>query len=189
LGRQSSSDEFALSFADDKYITAPFDATYRYDPSEVWSKSRARDPTHAEFHPELKKLGIQNWDLDYGKGLVMTKAMGAKLSIPIEIENHNKNNDAKDNNFNLFMRYLKNQKGGQLKIYLDNKLINKVDTLDKISNNFVWEKVNSYINLSKGTHVLTLENVAGFNAVNIFALIPHEEMNRLRTETTHLLED
>jgi len=189
LARQPSDDEFALSYVGDKYIIAPFDTTYRNDPSDVWSKSRARDPTHAEFHPDLRNLGINNWNLDYGKGLVMTKAMGAKLSVPVEIETQNKKKDGNDNNFYLFVRYLKNQKGGQIKIYLDNKLINKVDTLDKISNNFVWEKVNASINLSKGTHLLTLENVAGLNAVNIFALIPHEEMNRLRTQTTRLLED
>ena len=82
---------------------------------------------------------------------------------------------------------LKSQKGGQVKIYLDNKPINKIDTLDKISNNFVWEKINSSLNLTKGKHTLTLENVAGFNAVNIFALIPSEEMNRIRTETAQLI--
>jgi len=188
LAGPSSGDEFALSFVDDKYIIEPFDSTNSNDPPKVWSKSRARDPTHAEFHPHLKSLGIENWNFDYGKGLVITKAMGANISIPVAIENQSVKDDSKDNNFDVFMRYLKNQKGGSIKIYLDGKLLKEIDTLDKISNNFVWEKVGS-INLTKGKHTLTLENVAGFNAVNIFAIIPPEEINRLRTEGNHLLAD
>ena len=49
-------------------------------------KARSRDPIHAAFHPYLKNLGIDNWDFDYGKGLVITQASGANISIPIEIE-------------------------------------------------------------------------------------------------------
>jgi hypothetical protein len=187
LDRSSSPDDFIPSFVGDKYIRAPFDVTNNYDPHSLWSKSSPRDPENAEFHPYLKNLGIENWDLDYGKGLVITSAMGSKLSVPVEIENK-KYGDGKNNNFDLYMRYLKNEKGGQIKIYLDDELINEVDTLDKTSNKFVWEKIGS-IKMTKDTekHTLTLENVAGFNAVNIFAFIPPNEMNRLMAETDHLL--
>lgn len=186
LDRFSSDYEFALHFVDDKFVIVPSNATMRHEPSEVWSKSGARDPVHAVYHPHLQNLGIDNWDLDFGKGLAMTKATGSKLSVPIEIGNQNENNNSQDNNFYLFMRYLKNQKGGIVKIYVDNKLLTEVDTLDKISNNFVWEKIGN-VNLTKGRHTLTLENVAGFNAVNIFALIPSSEMNSLITDTSNLL--
>ncbi len=187
LDRPWSDDEFALSLVDDKYIITPFEATNSNDPSNVWSKSRATDPVHAEFHPELKKLGITNWDFDYGKGLVMTKAAGDKLTVPIEIQN-NESSDGKDNNFYLFMRYLKNQKGGPLKVYVDDKLVNEIDTFDKISNNFIWGKVGS-LNLTKGKHTLTLENIVGFNAVNIFAIIPRDEMHTLMRESARILEN
>jgi hypothetical protein len=186
LDRSSSDDEFSFYFIDDKYIIAPFDATIRHDPGELWSRSRARDPTHAEFHPYLEKLGIENWEFDYGKGLVITKAMGAKLSIPLEIGNENKTINSKDNNFYLFMRYLKNQKGGSIKIYIDNALVKEVNTLDKITNDFVSERIVS-INLAQGKHTLTLENVAGFNAINLFASIPRSEVERLTADTDHLL--
>jgi hypothetical protein len=195
LDRESSYDKFGLSFVDDKYIVAPFDATNHYEPAELWSKSRIDDPIHGEFHPQLESLGIENWDFDYGKGLVMTKALGTNLSIPVEIKNHEGNNAntsnnanaSKNDNYSLFMRYMKNQKGGTVKVYFDNKLINVVDTFDKLSNKFVWEKIGS-LNLTNGKHTLTLQNVAGFNAVNIFALVPPDEMNRLNKETTSLLD-
>ncbi len=186
LDRFSSDYEFALHFVDDKYVVAPLDSTLHHEPSQVWSKTRARDPMHAEFHPYLKDLGIDNWELDYGKGLVITKAMGAKLSVPIDVGNQSENINDEENKYFLFMRYLKNQKGGAMKIYIDNKLLKEVDTFDKISNNLVWEKIGN-INLTKGRHTLTLENTAGFNAVNIFALMPPREMDRLITDTDQLL--
>jgi hypothetical protein len=188
LDRSASEDELALSFIDDKYLIAPFYNTFSNDPSHVWSNARARDPIHADFHPYLKDLGIENWDFDYGKGLVETQAIGANISIPIEIEDKDKNNGSKDSTYDLFMRYFKNQKGGPIKVYVDDKLVNEIDTFDEISNKFILEKVAS-VNLTKGKHRLTLENVAGFNAVNIFALIPSEELNKLRTESAHLLAE
>jgi hypothetical protein len=188
LDPSSSEDEPLLLFVDDKYVIAPFDNTFRNDPSHVWSRVRATDPIHAPFHPYLKDLGIENWDFDYGKGLVVTQASGANISIPIEIEDKDKNNVSKDSTYDLFMRYFKNQKGGPIKVYLDDKLVNEIDTLDEISNKFILEKVAS-VNLTKGIHRLTLENVAGFNAVNIFALIPAEELNKSRNETAHLLAE
>ena len=182
--RSLLSDDFVLSLVDDKFIIAPFVDTNRYDPSQVWSKSSTRDPNHAEFHPFLRNLGIENWEFDYGKGLVMTKAMGEKMSVPIEIEEQNKSSDD-DVQFAIFMRYLKNEKGGLIRIYLDDKLIADVDTYDKISNRFVWQKLGS-LNLTEGKHILTLENVAGFNAVNILSFVPVDELNKLKTEATHL---
>jgi len=186
LALAKNNHDLTLSFLDEKYIIRPYDATNRDNPNEVWSKSVLGDPENADFQLYLNNLGIENWEFDYGKGIVMTKAMGAKLSVPVEIENQNA--DSKDNNFYLFMRYLKNQKGGLIKISLDGKVIKEVDSFDRITNKFAWEMIHS-MNLTKGRHTLTLENVAGFNAVNIFAFIPPNEMNRLRTETAQLLED
>jgi hypothetical protein len=178
LNRPSSEDEFALSFVDNKYVVSPSDNTISNDPTHVWSTAGARDPDNGEYHPYLDALNISNWDLDYGKGLVITNAMGDNLSIPFKVE--------ETGIHDIFFRYMQNQKGGQIKIYLDGKLIDEVVTFDKISNNFLWKKISS-MNLTEGKHILTLENVNGFNAVNIFALIPKDEMNRLRTETSHLL--
>jgi len=188
LSGSSSADDLVFSITDEKYLITPFDTTFRNDPLLVWSRSRATDPIHAEYHPPLENLGITNWDFDYGKGLVMTKAMDANLSIPIEIMDQDNNGKNQDNDYYLFVRYLKNQKGGQINIHLDNKLIQTIDTLDRNSNKFAWQKVDS-VNLANGNHTLNLENVVGFNAVNLFALIPHDEMDRLRTVANGILTD
>jgi len=52
----------------------PFDLTIHHNPSTVWSKASTNDPLHGEWHPYLEKRGIENWQSDYGKGLVFTWA-------------------------------------------------------------------------------------------------------------------
>jgi hypothetical protein len=184
-----SNEELPLSFIDDKYIVAPTSSTSHDDPSNVWSKSGTEDPVNADFHSRLNNLGIANWGFDFGKGLVTTKAMGENISIPIVIKDQKESTKSEDT-FYLFMRYLKNQKGGLLKVYFDGKLVGEVDTYDKISTKFVWDKIGSGITAKiKGKHTLTLQNVAGFNAVNIFAFVPSYEMDNLNMEASRLLTD
>ena len=75
-------EELALSFIDDKYVIAPFDHTTHHNPRRLWSKAGAMDPLHGEWHPYLERAGIENWDFDYGKGLVFTYT---KDSLPMKI--------------------------------------------------------------------------------------------------------
>ena len=167
---RNSTDNLPLSFVDDRYIISPFDATNHHFASEMWSKAGAMDPLHGPFHTYLNQFGIGNWDFDYGKGLVITWAKNSRLNIPLEVE--------RNDNYFLYMRYLKNQQGGTIRLYLDNKLIKELITKDQ-SNKFTWENTGTF-NLIKGKHyTLTLENVEGFNAVNIFALLPPNEKNML----------
>lgn len=185
IDRSPQDDELALSFLDKRYILTPFDYTTSNDPAKVWSKAGARDPIHGAFHPDLKALGINNWDFDYGHGLVKTKAI-ANMSIPIDPQNSGQNSEGED--VYLFMRYFKNQKGGPMNIYLDNNFVNQVDAFDKLSNYFVWQNIGT-VKLQNEKHTLKLENVGGFNAVNIFALIPETVMNNLRLEYEKMLAD
>ncbi len=182
-----NTDDLIFSLIDKKFVITTFDKTNHRNPSSVWSKAGSMDPLHGDFHPVLKDAGIDNWDLDYGRGLVLTDAIGANLSIPIKIENPDKD-IKKDDTFHLFMRYLKNQRGGDMNIYLDEKLAGTIDTVDRISNNFLWEKLAT-VNLTNGEHILTLQNIHGFNSVNLFALIPDEELKMLRTQTANLLNN
>jgi hypothetical protein len=137
------------------------DATLQHDPAMVWSKARTDDPTHAPFHNYLDQFRMTNRDFDYGKGLVLTWGQD-RLDIPFEA----KATDA----YNLYLRYLQNPEGGKLKFYLDNNEIKEISTTDLLAK-FVWQNIGTF-NLTKGTHKLTLENIYGFNAANIFALIP-----------------
>jgi hypothetical protein len=125
---------------------------------------------NGEFHSHLQHLGIRNWEFDYGKGLVITQAIGAKLSIPVEL--------FESGEYEIFLRYMKNPKGGPVKVYFDNELIREITSEDSNSN-FVWENIGSSLNFTKGKHTIMLENVAGFNAINILAVLPTKETKKL----------
>ncbi|MFX1538025.1 MAG: hypothetical protein ACFFDI_27845, partial [Promethearchaeota archaeon] len=65
----------------DSTIIAPFGATNRHKPREVWSIAMTSDPLHGPWHSYLESRGLDNWDFDYGKGLVFTWAP-SKLENP-----------------------------------------------------------------------------------------------------------
>jgi hypothetical protein len=158
-------------------IIKPFDSTKRHDPKHVWSIAGTNDPIHGPFHTYLDKLSIKNSDIDYGKGLVLTSAKD-KLEIPIKV--------TKSDLYNLYFRYMKNEQGGTMKIYLDKNPINTINTLDE-HNRFVWKNIEM-LNLTSGKHTLTLENIRGLNAVNIFVLAPSREIPGLINQMHTLAE-
>ena len=172
-----NANDFILSFIDAKQLVEPFEATNNHEPERRWSKAGADDPGNAWFTPYMEDLRMQNSDFDYGKGLVITEATGAKLSMPIDVE---------DSGYHeLFMRFLKSQKGGTLRVYLDNSLLDEINSRDdRSNNNFEWQKIGSSssspLYLSEGKHTITIENIAGFNAVNLFAIQNSEQKARLQ---------
>jgi hypothetical protein len=169
---ENNVNDLALSFVNDSYIITPFDFTSHYSPDDVWTRAGAMDPLHGEFHSYLNQLGIANWDFDFGRGLVMTRAPGTILKIPFEVDS--------SGNYDIFIRYLKNQKGGELAIQVDDDKNKKIVRSEDIrSNNFAWEKIFPKLRLSEGHHTLSVQNVAGFNAVNIFAVIPEPKTDAL----------
>ena len=144
-------------------ILFPFEYVVNYKPYKIWSRAdiMSYNPWYLIL---MKNFNIKSWDLDYGKGLVFTWAKNTTLEIPFNI--------IKTDNYKLFIRYFKNQKGGKIKIKIDNKIIT-LNTRNQL-NKFVWEDLGTF-KLKKREHKITLKNVNGFNAVNLFALIPENE--------------
>jgi len=88
--------------------------------------------------------------------------------------------------YEVHMRNLKSEKGGRIKLFLDGDSMGSVDTIDDI-NSFTWEKIDS-IQLKRGKHTLSMENADGFNAVNLFAVVPEGKMDDYLKETEAFLE-
>jgi hypothetical protein len=124
---------------------------------------------------------MDNGDFDYGRGLVFTWApstVSDSLKMNINVK--------EDGRYRLFIRLFKNQAGGKLRISLDANNIS-LGTVDKI-NKFVWEDLGDF-SLGKGSHSLVIQNINGFNAVNILALVPTSELANLREETDNLMKN
>ena len=71
---------------------------------------------------------------------------------------------------------------------LTKNCLSKLTVLDERSNYFTWQQIvgdNSYpLNLKEGRHILTIENVAGFNAINMFGIIPVGQMADLQEKVS-----
>lgn len=192
LGKSDSYYDLIFSLIESKYMIDLSKFSVNHNPLRVWSKAGATDPIYGFFHSHQKKLGIDNWQFDYGRGLVITQATGANLSVPIDI--------AEDGEYDVFLRFLKNQKGGIINVYLDNQFVRQINTLDERANFFSWKNIlddSAPLRLVEGEHTITLENVIGFNAVNTFSVVPSGQISKLqervfsiaeKTGNIHLLE-
>ena len=87
--------------------------------------------------------------------------------------------------YELFVRSFKGQVGGSIAISLDGEIIKNVNTIH-FSNSFYWEMIDS-ITINKGKHTLSMKSRDGFNAVNLFAVVPKEKMDEYRGQAEGLL--
>jgi len=93
----------------------------------------------------------------------------------------------KENDEYVFLtRIFQNRQGGKIQIQLDNKNYT-VNTRDQL-NKFVWKEID-VIRLEKGSHKITLTNQQGFNAVNLFSLIPKQEYQSIQNQIENILQN
>ena len=83
-------------------------------------------------------------------------------------------------------RLLQNQQGGKIQMQLDDKnyTMNTKDQLNK----FTWKELDT-LTLQKGQHKITLTNLQGFNAMNLFALIPKQQYITAQNQLEQTLRD
>lgn len=76
----------------------------------------------------------------------------------------------------IYVRALENDMGGELQVYLDGNVLDRLMTKGRL-NAYRWFDLGQH-DLSSGGHQLTLDNVAEFNLVNVFAVVPRDEMEQ-----------
>ncbi|MBO3842785.1 MAG: hypothetical protein FGF48_10300, partial [Candidatus Brockarchaeota archaeon] len=170
--------DLAFLLTHKKYVISPFGYTNNHNPSKLWSKAGTNDPLHGPWHPYLERRGIDNWDFDYGRGLVFTWATLCTLEIPFTLK--------ETDEYVFLARLFQNQQAGKIGIQLDDKGYT-VNTKDQL-NEFTWKEIDT-LWLEKGSHKITLTNIEGFNAVNLFALIPKQEYQNVQNQLEQLLQD
>ena len=130
-----------------------------------------------DFHNAIRRLDIEIrplYDVTF-----CTNHAHAELSIPVRL--------SKGGEYQFYMNVLLNQFGSSIEVNVDGVSIGKVDTRSQV-NNFVWENIGT-IDLSQGEHTVTLENINGFNAVNLFAFVPSGRVRGYIQETYKLFEN
>jgi hypothetical protein len=157
-------------------IIAPKKFCDNVSPSDMWSSSSVDQPLFQRF---IYENGITwNWQFDYGESLVFTSKSSDALTISFNVET--------DAEYNLFIRYFKNENGGLINVSLDDNPT-QIHTLDSL-NKFVWKQIDT-LNLTKGKHKITLTNIEGFNAVNLFTLIPTQEYQNAQNQLDQTLQN
>lgn len=91
-----------------------------------------------------------------------------------------------DNEYELYTRVFKSIKGGIVKFSVNGKDV-LIDTKSKNVNSFIWEKIGTF-NLKKGKSLINAENISGFNAINLVAIIPTEKKEKLFYQTNKAIE-
>ncbi|MHA1334001.1 MAG: hypothetical protein ACTSPL_08035, partial [Candidatus Odinarchaeia archaeon] len=172
-------EELISMFFEKEHLVIPFEYTNHYKPKDMWSRAQIVDPYHGTWHDQLKQFGLENWDFDYNRGLVFTYS-NSTPSLTLT------KNIAEDGSYDLFIRTFKNEKGGSISLYLDENeyLINT----NFSKNRFTWDKVAT-INLNKGDHEIVLKQISGFNAVNLLAIIPHDQVIAYNSTLMSIIED
>ena len=179
-----------------KIVIAPYEATFHSNPSTLWSKT-AIHISSEEWCSYLKEIEIENWQFDYGKGLVFTWATPTmkenltlndnnlhEISKSVALEMSLK--VAETDNYVFLIRYFQNQKGGEIGIQLDDMQYT-MPTKHQL-NTFSWKEIDT-VRLEQGQHKIILTNIKGFNAVNLFALIPKQEYQKTQDQLEKNLQN
>ena len=91
----------------------------------------------------------------------------------------------KTDQYILLARVFQNQQGGRILVQNDQETY-PIYTRDQL-NKFTWTQLDN-TTLQQGQHKLTLTNLEGFNAVNLFALVPAQEYREAQTRLTETLQ-
>lgn len=132
--------------------------------SKEFSKSdwgRYKADQYLDIKSELLKYDIKTQDLLFGKGLDFSTIKGEKIEF---LTNINKIDD-----YYLGVRSISATNSAGIKINLDGN-----ENIIKPSSRFKWSIFGPF-NLSKGEKAIKIENIGGFNAVNIVGVFSKEQ--------------
>jgi len=172
-------DSLTMHFLPKDAITVyPFASTNRHDPGNVWSRAGTNDPLNGPFHNYfVKQFPMTNSDIDYGKGMVITWSKD-KLDVPLGVKT--------EGLYDVYVRYLASVYGGTIRLYFDDTAMKNLQTKSQV-NKFMWAKVGT-VSANQGQHLFRLENNNGFNAVNLFALIPSTAYTSMEEQAKSIAE-
>ena len=151
--------------------------TSHYNYRTGWSRTNCYTTT---WHTHLSTFNrIDHWNFGYYKGLVLTYADGAKMSFDIDVPSLDR--------YIIGMRYFHNKNGGGIRLYIDGQPVIDVNSEGNL-NDFVWA-FSDVLTIDEGVHRITLENVEGFNAVNVITIAKTEEYEEDKKKITRYLEN
>lgn len=166
--------DFYLSMIDEEQVIKPADFVNK-NPSTAWAQA----PIHfLQYYLRLPVPRLSNWQHAYGEWFVwITGPSPLNMSFCAE----------ETGDYDVFIRCLRSGHGTDgIRLWADGELVGDVET-ESQSTEFAWEKVGT-VNLQAGSHTLTMEDIRGFNVVNIIAVLPEGELERYEEQAASMLE-
>ncbi|QQG43458.1 MAG: hypothetical protein HYW45_00370 [Candidatus Daviesbacteria bacterium] len=122
---------------------------------------------------ELLKNGIAVKDLGFNRGLYFSSIKDEKLQFKIPVPQNGQ--------YRLALRTISNQESAGIRINFKNQeILKNIDS-------FKWNVLGP-LSLQKGNENISLENLGGFNAVNVIALIPEQDYQEALSLSNQIIE-
>lgn len=144
-------------------------------PDKSWMVKNSFDFIH--WRDVLARKGFGNLDFDFGGGFVFADDYPQTLNFTFDLEKEIKGD--------FYVRYFSNRQGGEFLVKLDEKPIKTLQTTS-FRDNFVWERLD-FLEIEKGKHKISLENLNGFNVLNVFTILPEEKMHDWQREVKEII--
>ena len=167
-----------LSLLEENYMIKPFDAVDE-DKGTKWSKASAAGKQGGEWPMYMRNAGVQNWQHDYGVGLVWVSG-SSLLEMPFDI--------GESGDYDIFMRCFQSKSGTDgIRISVDGEVAGIVETESQVSE-FVWKEVGTFY-FHSGRHTVAVDDIRGFQGVNLLAVLPAGELERYEQQAEGMIED
>ena len=162
-----------MTILEEEYMVEPAAAVDR-DRRTKWQQG----PIHY-LNYYVVAAGQTNWQHDYWKNTVYTSGH-ALLNVSFAV--------SEPGNYDILVRYLRSGAGSTgISVSLDGELLRSVTT-ESLITAAVWNDLGRY-HLEEGKHTLMLANTKGFNAVNLFAILPQGELERYEQQINEWMAD
>lgn len=175
---QQSLNDFILSRLPDTQLIAPSAISKLPGiptDSSIWNAGNLDD----KYSLSALNTKIQNYDFDYGKGFIYASKPGQtslKLDVPAQ----------EATGTHLWLRALDNPLGSSLIITVENQTL-KLDIPPTGNSNFHWYDLGA-VNLSAGTHNVTVTANSGLNVINVMALLNDSDFATAKSHVDDLLK-
>ena len=170
-------DDLALSTLGSNYIFAPSDYLVETAPLSPWDIDFFY--SHLWVPARLGQFQGAKYDFDLNKKIIFA-------SEPAELSFWT--TTPQTSGYDIWVRTLLNPKGGKISTLIDDEPLGEVATLSTTLKGFKWIK-SGEAQLPKGKHKITISNDAGFNAINLVAVVPSEQLKNHKMSLLNRIVD
>jgi hypothetical protein len=155
-----------------EYFYSPGEHTFHRNLAKYWSVATGWDLPQATFNSMFRQVyrgDFNEYQLDFGRKLVITNGSAVTGDYFVEVNSPGQHV--------VLLRYFANRDGGEMELQLDN--IGYTISTRAEADKLCWKELGT-VDLAEGTHTIKLNNIRGFNAVNVIGVVPIEIYQQVR---------